>query len=35
MFDFPRGNADGYFVEAIKYNGRKSKSAVFLARESM
>jgi hypothetical protein len=34
MFDFPRGNADGYFVDAIKYNGGKSKSA-FLARESM
>jgi len=34
MFDFPRGNADGYFVDAIKYNGRKSKSA-FLVRESM
>ena len=32
MFDFPRGNADGYFVDAIKYNGRKSKSA-FGARE--
>ena len=29
MFDFPRGNADGYFVDAIKYNGRKSKSAFF------
>jgi hypothetical protein len=34
MFDFPRGSADGYFVDAIKYNGGKSKSA-FLARESM
>ena len=33
MFDFPRGNADGYFVDAIKYNGRKSKSAFFGARE--
>ena len=29
MFDFPRGNADGYFVDAITYNGRKSKSAFF------
>src|SRR5271157_4395977 len=33
MFDFPRGNADGYFVDAIKYNSRKSKSAFFGARE--
>ena len=33
MFDFPRGNADGYFVDAIKYNGRKSKSAFFGTRE--
>jgi hypothetical protein len=34
MFDFPRGYADAYFVDAIKYNDLKSKSA-FLARESM
>ena len=33
MFDFPRGKADGYFVDAIKYNVRKSKSAFFGARE--
>jgi hypothetical protein len=33
MFDFVRGNADGYFVDAIKYNGRKSKSAFFGTRE--
>jgi hypothetical protein len=33
MFDFPRGNADGYFVDAVKYNDLKSKSAVFGARE--
>src|SRR5215472_17598036 len=33
MFGFPRGNADGYFVDAIKYNGRKSKSAFFGTRE--
>jgi len=29
MFDFPRGYADGYFVDAIKYNDLKSKSAFF------
>ena len=33
MFDIPRGNSDGYFVDAIKYNGRKSKSAFFGTRE--
>jgi hypothetical protein len=33
MFDFPRGNADGYFVGAIKYNGCKSKSRFFGTRE--
>ena len=33
MFDFPRGYADAYFVDAIKYNDLKSKLAFFGARE--
>ena len=33
MFDFPRGYADAYFVDAIKYNDLKSKSTFFGARE--